>query len=391
MRILPAVISLTCLSCALFYAQTSLSIASPRPAATASKTFRTAEAPAENGAAATPQIAGPTLGFVFDRDTAALRRVPGIPGAATIGDPLNAPIALANAYAAPQQDYAVGIAGSDQSVVLIQLSHGAVTDASALAWAAPAPDRVAFSPSGDSLVLYYRNDRKLIVVNQVPQSPQIAASWDLSSYQGDLTSLAVKDGGDVLLAGVTQTSGGVLLLFRKGVAPNVLLPMSHPSAAQFFWSSEDAVVADQAQSLVYLLKNVTGAIETRVLARPEDGLTGVDLLAVDRFARTVVAAHSGGPLGLVIDLSQSAAQIAPCQCAISALEPLNGDRFYRVSSLTNGQFFALDASASTPVFQSIGSSAACAGRLPARGEVIPLSPGAAPLPCRSPAGGEELQ
>ena len=387
MKTAPALLCFALSACTPFYGQTSVSLGPARPANTASGNFRIAVGAAENGGTAVPEVVGPTLGFVFDHDIAALRRVPGIPGAASLGESVNASIPLANAFAAPQQDYAIGISASDQSVVLILLSHGAVTSTNALTSVPAAPDRIVFSPSGDSAAFYYRNVRQLIALNHIPQAPQIVSSWDLSPYTGDLTAVAIKDGGNAVLAGITQASGGVVLLLPNGGTPGTLLPMSHPAVAQFLWNSDDAVVADQAQSLVYLLKNVGSSLQTQVLSRPEDGLAEPDLMAIDRFARTVVVAHSGGASGLAIDLAQAAVQPFQCQCVISTFEPLNGDRFYRVSSLRAGQFFAMDASAGTPTFQAIGAAS------PA-GAGCAVPPGRVPLrrgPCRVPAGEEAPQ
>ncbi len=133
----------------------------------------------------------------------------------------------------------------------------------------------------------------------------------------------------------------------------MLLPMTHPSAAQFLWGSRNVVVADEGVGLVYLLKNLGGALESNVLSRPEDGLANPDLLAVDRFGRTLLVGRSGESSGLAIDLAQDNVRQFQCDCAIMVFEPLNASSVYRITALNAGQFVMMDASGAAPVFQTI--------------------------------------
>lgn len=389
-----------CLCVAVFKpasGQTRIFLDHARPTNTLSRAVPSVDGTSRADGSAPSVIAGPTLGFVFDRQTAAVRRVPGISGAAKVGDALRIRIPLAAAYTAPQQDYVVGISATDGTVTLLLLSHGAASGTSPLTWVPPAPDRIAFSPSGDSLALFYARDEKLIALTGIPQAPQIASSWDLSLYRGSLTSLAIKDGGDSLLGGITQDSGGVLVLFPAGGTANVVLPMSRPAAAQFLWGSRDAIVADQSAGMVYLLKSVDGDFQELALTQAEDGLAAPDLLAVDRSGRVALVAHSGGSSGLAIDLTNATAQPFQCQCVISVLEPLNGDVTYRITDFRAGQFVAIDASASPPRFQAIGTPPSHSGEAcPVGGRTTPRTGLSAPEfagPdfCRAPGNREQPQ
>lgn len=381
---------------AVLCGQTRISLGGSLPnhaKASPARGIRSADA-LPQGTAAVPEIAGPTLGFVFDRATGAVRRVPGVIGAATIGDPIQAGFSLAQAYTAPQQDYVVGISARGLAVTLISLSHGAVSNTAALDLVPAGPDRVAFSPSGDSIALYYKDVRRLLALKGIPGKPQILSSWDLTAYPGDVTALAVADGGSALLAGITQASGGVLVLFRQDGSSSVVLPMNRPAAAQFLWESTDAVVADQAQGTIDLLKNVTGSVEARLLADAGNGLAMPDLLAADRSGRTVLAAQSGTGGGVAIDLATAATQPFDCHCVISTLEPLNGDVAYRITDLSAGKFIMLDASGSSPVFETVSQSqspATCniSGRPSRTGPGVPFAPAVVePKGCR-PAGNRE--
>lgn len=378
-------------------AQTRISIGGTKTAKALPRAVPSADGTPEPGGLPPSEIASPTLGFVFDRGTAALRRIPGISGMATVGELLSIPIPLAAAYTAPQQDYAVGISALDGAVALISFSRGAVTGMSPLTLVPPAPDRIAFSPSGDSLALFYRGSRQLIAVTGIPQAPKLASSWDLTSYGGELTALAIKDGGDELLGGITQASGGVLVLFPNGGLASVLLPMNRPAAAQYLWGSRDAIVADQAAGTVSLLKRASGSFQQLPVTHPEDGLAGPDLIAVDRAGRTLLVGQSGGPSGLAVDLSTASVASFQCDCVLSALEPLNGNLIYRVTALNAGRLVTMDASGSMPRFQTIGAAEkAFDENCPVRGRRSPLSDSSAPevtgsVSCRAPGNREEPQ
>jgi hypothetical protein len=395
MKILPIAL---CLGIGVFQpasGQTRISIGRAPATSPLLRPVAPAEGTAPAGGSTPAEIAGPTLGFVFDRQVAGVRRIPGIAGAASVGEALTVPTPLAGAYTAPQQDYVIGISASDGTVTLISLSHGAASGTSPLGMVPPAPDRIAFSPSGDALALFYAGEQKLIALTGIPQAPQIASSWDLSLFGGTLTALAIKDGGDALLGGITQGSGGVLVWFPAGGAASVLLPMSRPAAAQFLWGSRDAVIADQAAAAVYLLKDM-GALQE--LAMTQDyGVAAPDLLAIDRSGRTVLTGHSGGSTGLAINLLQVTVQPFQCDCVVAKFEPLNGDRIYRVTDLRAGQFVAMDASGSTARFQAIGSQSSPAGdSCPVRGGQTHGGGFYAPAmagqsSCRAPALEEESQ
>src|SRR5579872_5080265 len=100
-------------------AQTRISIGGTKTAKALPRDVPSADGTPEPGGLPPSEIASPTLGFVFDRRTAALRRIPGISGMASVGELLSVPIPLGTAYTAPQQDYAVGISAVDGAVALI--------------------------------------------------------------------------------------------------------------------------------------------------------------------------------------------------------------------------------------------------------------------------------
>jgi hypothetical protein len=165
------------------------------------------------------RLAGPLAGYVFDRQSQALRPILGIPGASTMGDPINIGFAVADAYVAPRQDAAV-VVSTDGSLHIFRLDAGVATEHQ-VAGLAGTPQRVAFSPSGTAAALYAAG--QLQVILGLPGAPALAATFPItlagaaasSGGPGQphprgtpAASLAISDDGAYLL---TVSSGEVRL------------------------------------------------------------------------------------------------------------------------------------------------------------------------------------
>ena len=93
-------------------------------------------------------VAGPVAGFVFDRSAQALRSLPGLAGASTVGSPIKSGYQLTAAYVAPRLDSAFGVA-ADGSTHYFTLSSATLSEVSIEGLMAQ-PERVAFSPSDNA-------------------------------------------------------------------------------------------------------------------------------------------------------------------------------------------------------------------------------------------------
>jgi hypothetical protein len=114
--------------------------------------------------------------------------------------------------------------------------------------------------------------------------------------------------------------------------------MGTPSAIQFLWGRNDAIVADSSAGTVNLLQNVSATLQNLAVVRQGDGPAHPDLVAVDRFSQRVVAAQRGANSGISVDLSSGITQSFTCGCTISTLEPLIGTSIYRISDFAEGRF-----------------------------------------------------
>jgi len=326
------------------------------PAQTSASFPAKASTPAGSDVAGLP-VSGPTLTYVFDSEAGGIRRVLGIDGSASVGNRISIGQKLSAASTSPQQDYVVGLSEAGL-VTLISVSHGAVIAVNPLASVPASPDKIVFSPSGNSVGLYYSKTTTAIFLSGVPANAAPGSVWDLSQYGGAVSSLAVQDNG-VGLAGITLGGGsGSLVLLGANGSTSALTAAGTPSAIQFLWGQNNAIVADSSRGTVNLLRNVGGALESQALVREGDGPSHPDLVAVDRFSQRAVAAQQGTNAGLSIDLSSGTLRPFACNCSISRLEPMSGISIYRVSDYSQGQFGVLTATEGDVRFWIIGVSPA---------------------------------
>ena len=84
----------------------------------------------------------PLLGYAFDAGAGAIRPLRGIPGAAVLGDVLDAGFPMASAVMAPQQNFALALAADGQPRLV---SFGAGGAAVPLEGAMATPDRMVLA------------------------------------------------------------------------------------------------------------------------------------------------------------------------------------------------------------------------------------------------------
>src|SRR5207248_11036947 len=111
-----------------------------------------------------------------------------IPGAASLGKPLDVGIVIVKAAISPQEDYMLAFS-SDSSLVLVRSDQGVIsTDTNANITVVP--DLIAISPLGQSAVLFYRQMATLQVLTGLPKSLSVSQTIDISGLPNSLDTLA---------------------------------------------------------------------------------------------------------------------------------------------------------------------------------------------------------
>src|SRR5213593_3389879 len=201
-------------------------------------------------------VAGPVLGYVLDRTAGALRPIRGIPGAATMGDPIELDAPLADVSISPEQDYALAADSKSGDLVLIDLAGGPAA-ARRFAGAFVRPQRLAISPGGGVAALVDLDERRVQILSGLPHAPSTTRDLPLDPGLADIEALAVSDDGASLLV---ATRGAVYVAREQGFER--LIEARVPRAISYFRNSHDALIADFEANHVVLVRDVTGAAET---------------------------------------------------------------------------------------------------------------------------------
>jgi DNA-binding beta-propeller fold protein YncE len=280
-------------------------------------------------------IEGPRLGFVFDPAAKSIRSILGVPGAATMGPALETSLDLRKIAVSPAQDYVLATEGEHNQVVVLLTSHSTLVPAP-VRGADRGPDQLAISAAGTAAALYYKDGSHILLVTGLPGAPGISGRLYISAAP---SALAVSDDGQTLLAGVANAvywvtpSGEVPIL--KGLQKVVSIALG---------SGHTALVADHAGSQIYRLRNVTGAVESEIVAGPKQGVVAPVAVALSRDGKRAFVANGKSGVVAAFDL-QTKVEVShlACQCTPTGLIRLAGEDVFRLTEPSNRPMWVLES------------------------------------------------
>jgi len=311
-----------------------------RPAAGSAPAALAGKSAPQRRQAATAPVAGPVLGYSFNRRAARIEAMHGIPGAASVARSVPLDFHPAAAAVSSQKGYALA-AGRDGGLHLVDLSSSAPA-VRPLTEARSALDRIALSPNGSAAALYDRGRRLVEVLTGLPAEPETAGRYDAAELTGALTALAVSDSGETLLAATAGLQGGGLYALREGGPPRLITPGGHITSLRFLHGVEDAVAADFSRNEVSLVRGVQGGFEAIVVAASREGVRHPRAAATDEDNRRLFVASTAGTV-LEIDLETRAAKTLQCRCNPTMLRPLRDASVFQLTDSPSGPVWALDA------------------------------------------------
>lgn len=304
-------------------------------------------------AAAQPgQIGGPLAGYVYDRAASAVRPVRGLPGAATLGDPLALGIAPQAGFVAPSQDLAVLVA-ADGTTHWYGLSGNAATEVTANG-SIETPERVVFSPSGKAAALI--TGHRVEVVTGLPAKPALAGnlttpigSCEIALAAGAnrgaargkacaAASLALSDDGAWLLL----AAGSELRLIGVSSASSVTLMTIGPAVLAFAPGNHDAAVSTAGSLIV--IRDATGSATQQPLTA-DSALGRAVGVAFSPDGGTLYAAGSAG-LVYSYDLAGGTGVEQSSGAAATVLEPMGG--YFRLNEAGSGPLWLVVPVAGSP-------------------------------------------
>ncbi len=282
-------------------------------------------------APASTNVRIPVLGYVASTSPASIRSILGAPGAVVLGDPVSLPDGVTSATVVPGQAYAIMERSQAAQMFLAPLSVTSAGDLVPMAGTFAHADRIVFSPSGTVAAIYSVALAQVQVITGLPLSPQLARLIDLSTLGSTpVTSLAVSDDGQSVLAGISDGTSGAVWLFPGQGAAKQQMSAGVPSAARFITGRQDAVIADAGWQQVALLSSVGDQPGTRILGGSAQGFAAPTDLELSADQKRVWVADANSLFS--IDLASGAVSAQDCPFPPSSLLRLTGRSVYLVSS-----------------------------------------------------------
>jgi hypothetical protein len=309
-----------------------------------SSALSTSGAAAESSADA---MGGPLLGYMFESDTQSLRPILGIAGASHLGDAMALGLSLKTAAESPSQDYLLGIDNNTGQAQLVDL-RAEPANSSSLPGANAGADRVVLSPRGSAAALYFRQTRQVQIVTGLPANPQVSNSISLASLPGFVTALAIEDGGQWLLAGVSHDGAGSVYAVSAGGSTSMVASGGQISSLSFGAASDDALVTDYARNEVVLLRDISSGPQALVLASGKDGLSGPVAAAFAADGSRVYVANSGSNQIALLPLQGGVPAFLACDCRPTQLAALRGGSAFRITGSPGEPVYLLDTAAANP-------------------------------------------
>ena len=281
-------------------------------------------------ASAQSSISAPVLGYAFDPAVRAVRAVRGIPGAATLGDPLHTRFRLTAASVAPPQTYALATS-AERDLRLVRWTGGHVSSLS-LNEAIPEPDRIVFSPSGAAAILYDSGSARMQVLTGLPNEPAIREVQPAGSAA--VSSMAISDDAWLVLV-----SGSV---YAIGPDQNpVPLPLPGGIAALSFSPSSDDLLAATPSGDLYLARNVNSSV---IVSRIYSGDSRTSNPVAVQFSPDGSAAFLANTTGtlMTIDLNSGSGGALVCQCTPTGLQPFGRAGLFRLTGIFSQPLWLFD-------------------------------------------------
>ena len=226
----------------------------------------------------------PVLGYVPGPGPAEIRPILGTARKPQLGSPVAAPQGTTRVYLPPRQHYALLENSSSQTILIANTTRAASTgtrmEASAIPGTIAHPSLIAFSPRGDTAVLYDQRRNRMQVIGPLPAGASVRHEISTANI-GEIQELAVSDDGELMVA---RGSNGALVTLTHDNSTTWSAPFE-PRAWSFVPNRHDLVISVTAQHALVLLPNVTEAPRTLATEVEADRLAmtkdGSQLLAAD--------------------------------------------------------------------------------------------------------------
>lgn len=278
--------------------------------------------------AQTGAVQGPVLGVVFDETSAAIRPLSGVPGAASLGEPLFRAEGLRGVVASASGNYAIGIDAAGGVVLMTPNGRRMLPITGAT--------RVYISSRGGSAAVYRAQAGAVDVVGGLPDAPRVDRTVAMDV---EPAGLAVSEDGAAVVALTrrTRNADAVSWIGRDGVS--TVVHQARRIESVWLIDSSTALIAEPRA-----VKLVSPAFGAQTVA---DGVAGIlGAAASTDGAKIAIALRSGAVI--LQDRASGARTVLPCACNPAELVPVKGNAVFRLNKPGRGPLWLLDADSPSP-------------------------------------------
>lgn len=278
------------------------------------------------GSAVPNLVSAPVVGLLSNPDRTEVRALLGVPGAATLSDPIPLPLSVANVYLAPGQRWAIVKNTLGEALGVMSFTGAKAGSVSPIAGAMAAPDSVSFSPTGTAAALMSATTGTLQILTGLGSTPQLGMTFQVSDLmRAGLPAAAVSDDGSLAVA--LTGDGSVYLL--SGTNPRQLIFRAGSAAGMAFFPNRASVaIVDGSGGGASVIDNLTISPGAKRVASGLSIPPGQVLVQPSLDGQSIFTAATGGRTGIRIDISSGQVQTVQLAVNSDSLERLrNGDTF----------------------------------------------------------------
>lgn len=280
-------------------------------------------------------MSGPKLGYIWNGKDGTFRPVLGIPGSATIGDPLSPPFRPAEVVPLDGHRFLV-TTPSDPSLYLLD---GQGNSTVIVPGATAGVSHAVGSRKRTAAAIYYGEAKRVSVLTGLPAAPRLLYTFDVSTDGDDISKMAVNDDGSLLLY-AARRNGKDFLYRRFSTGPSRLLTIADSVSDIVFALNEDAIVADAGANEVFAVRDPRRAAVRIPLAGERQGVSAPVAAAVS-LRNHIYIANSGSNKILVLDQAGLILQTLQSIDGLSGLFPMT-DSIYRLTDPARGTLYLLE-------------------------------------------------
>jgi hypothetical protein len=264
-------------------------------------------------------------------------------------------VKLAAAQVAPSQQFALGITSDSARLLFIDLRGQGSHLVNAIAEPA---SKLTFSLNGTAVAVLLPQHGSLKILTGLPGAAIVSGQIHLPFGAANLQAFAVRDDGELVLFAGNDNGISRVYAWSSSSGSRPLAILSKVTALEFLPSGRDAIVADAGTDEIALLQEVLGSQGRTVLASRGNGISHPVALAMERSARRVFVGNAGNGTVTSFNLEGQDVEVTPCNCTLTALEPLRGESVFRLTELSGKPLWILERGLleSRALFVSLGHS-----------------------------------